>query len=196
MVQSQWGVRVDSFAFGSTSDFASFLLSPPFMDSQYLSQKEDFLLYGAILCDTIWKQRNQSLFGDNTLSIDGVSTKIYSLVSEHKISKATTPRQQVPSFTQIWIPPPSLSFKINVYATMVVKDRRGELVFANSMKVNTTLPLQAEVEAIKWALSLAPTMGNKFIIVESNSQSCVQILNDLVDTPLPPQKLEDQVLVL
>ena len=59
------------------------------------------------------------------------------------------------------------------------------------MQVNTTLPLQAEAEAIKWALSLAPVMGNECIIVESNCQYCVQLLNDLAE---PPR--EDQVLVL
>ena len=43
-----------------------------------------------------------------------------------------------------------------------------EVVFAGTMKVNTTLPLQAKVEAIKWALSLALAMGNECIIVESD----------------------------
>ena len=52
------------------------------------------------------------------------------------------------------------------------------------MQVNTTLPLQAEAEAIKWALSLAPVMGNECIIVESNCQYCVQLLNDLAEPPL------------
>ena len=88
----------------------------------------------------IWKQGNQSLFGDNTLNIDGVSTKISNLFSEHKISRATTPRQQVPSSPQTWIPPPGLSFKINAGVAVVVRDWRRELVFASSMKVNTTLP--------------------------------------------------------
>ena len=63
-------------------------------------------------------------------------------------------------FAQTWIPPLGLSFKINVDAAVgpcfsfiyvVARDRRGELVFTGTMKVNTTLLLQAEAEAIKWA---------------------------------------------
>ena len=164
------------------------------MVNQCLGQNEDFLLDGAILCDMVWKQRNQALFGDNTLNIDGVSAKISCLFSEHKNSNASTTRQQVPSSAQTWIPPPCLSFKIKVDAAVgprfssivaVVRDRRRGLVFASTMKVNTTLPLQAEAEAIKWALSLAPAMGNECIIVESDCQYCVQLLNDLVEAPPP-----------
>ena len=88
------------------------------MDNQCLDQKEDFWLYGAILCYMVWKQRNQSLFGDNTLNIDRVSTKISCLFFEHKISNASTPRQQVPSFFSDLDPSPSLSFKINVDAVV------------------------------------------------------------------------------
>ena len=138
---------------------------------------------------------------ETTLNIDRVSAKISCLFSEHKNSNASTTRQQVPSSAQSWIPPSCLSFKIKVDATVgpyfssmaaVVRDWRGELVFVNIMKVNTTLPLQAEVEAIKWGLSLAPAIGNECIIVESNCQYCVQLLNDLASPP----PLEDQVLVL
>jgi len=89
--RSHWGVRIDSLAFGSTSNFASFLLSPPFMVNQCLSQKEDFL-FGAIYCDMVWKQRNQALFGDSTLNIDGVSTKISCLFFGHKNSNPSTTR--------------------------------------------------------------------------------------------------------
>ena len=94
-----------------------------------------------------------------------------------------------------------MSFKINVdaavgprfsFIAVVARDQRGELVFVGSMKVNTTLPLLAEVEAIKWALSLAPTMGNDYIIVESDCQYCVHLLNDLAEPP----PLEVLVLVL
>ena len=124
---------------------------------------------------------------------NGVSTKISCLFSEHKTFDTSSTRQQVPSSPQTWIPSPSLSFKINVDVAVrpcfssiaaVVRDWRGELVFAGAMKVNTTFPLQAEVEAIKWALSLAPVMGNKCIIVESDCQYCVHLLNDLVVPPI------------
>ena len=85
-----------------------------------------------------------------------------------------------------------LDIKINVDAavgprfstiTAVVRDWRGELVFAGSMKVNTTLPLQAKAEAIKWAISLAPALAGKSVIVETDSQSVVQLLSNLAVPP-------------
>lgn len=71
--------------------FCQLPLVSPFMVNQCLGQKEDFL-FGAIHCDMVWKQRNQALFGDSTLNIDGVSTKISCLFSEHKNSNPSTTR--------------------------------------------------------------------------------------------------------
>ena len=77
------------------------------------------------------------------------------------------------------------------YSTIavVVRDWRGELVFAGSMKVNTTLPLQVEAIAIRWAISLAPAIGGESVLVESDSQVVVQLLSNLA---VPPS-LENQV---
>ena len=195
VIRSHWGVRIDLLALGSTSDFVNFLLSPPFLVNQCSGQKEEFLLYGAILCDMVWNLRNQVLFGGGSLNVDGVSTKISSLFFEHNIPKGSTTYQLVPSSIQTWIPPPGMSFKINVdtavgprFSSIVVvaRDRRVELVFAGSMKVNTTLPLLAKAEAIKWALSFVPAMGNDCIIVESDCHYCVSLLNDLAEPSPPP----------
>ncbi|KAK9999465.1 hypothetical protein SO802_019068 [Lithocarpus litseifolius] len=77
----------------------------------------------------------------------------------------------------VWIPPPRLDIKINVDAvvgprysaiTAVVRDWRRELVFASSMKVNTTLPLQAKAKSIRWAISIAPALVGESVIVESD----------------------------
>lgn len=38
---------------------------------------------------------------------------------------------------------------------MVARDWRGKLVFSYSKRVNTNIPVQAEAEAILWALHLA-----------------------------------------
>lgn len=76
-------------------------------------------------------------------------------------------------------PPWRLNIKINVDAivghrfsaiAVVVRDWRGELVFAGSVKVNTILPLQAEAEAISWAISSAPVLASESVIVETDSQ--------------------------
>ena len=59
---------MDSFEFSSVVDFIQFFCSPPFINQ--LSQKNELLLFGAILCDGIWKLRNQVIFADLPLRCD------------------------------------------------------------------------------------------------------------------------------
>ena len=50
------------------------------------------------------------------------------------------------------------------------------MVFACAKRVYSYLPLQAEAEAIKWALSLAKSFDVASMIVESDSKVCVDAL--------------------
>ena len=115
--------------------------------------------------------------GDNTLNIDRVSTKFLVSSLSTKSPLLLPQDNKFLPFAQTWIPPLGLSFKINVdvavglcfsFIAVVARDQKGELVFTSTMKMNTTIPLQAEAKAIKWALSLAPAMGKECIIVESD----------------------------
>ena len=59
---------------------------------------------------------------------------------------------------------------------IVARDWRGEIVFACSKGVNTTLPLQAEAGSIIWALNLAANLDVDSISIESDSKSCIDAL--------------------
>ena len=50
------------------------------------------------------------------------------------------------------------------------------MVFACSKRVNTPLPLQAEAEAINWALNLATNLDVDSIFIESDSKSFIDAL--------------------
>ncbi|XP_030974728.1 uncharacterized protein LOC115994650 [Quercus lobata] len=180
--QSQWGLRMEEIGFESTSDFIGFLISPPFVDNLNPCQREEFLLFGAILCDVIWKLRNSFIFDSAVPNLEGVLSRIFSLFAEHKNSKASSTSHLASPSPQGWFPPSRLDIKINVDAAVgprfsdiavVVRDWRGELVFAGSMKVNTTLPLQVEAEAVRWAISLVPALDGDSVLVESDSQVVV-----------------------
>ena len=82
---SKWGLRIDSFGFSLEVDFIQFLCSPPF--SNQLSQKNEFLLFGAILYNGIWKLRNQVIFEDLALRFDNLIARIWKLFMEFKISR-------------------------------------------------------------------------------------------------------------
>ncbi|KAL0013555.1 hypothetical protein SO802_000624 [Lithocarpus litseifolius] len=84
-----------------------------------------------------------------------------------------------------WSKPDRDTIKINVDAACniesssiatVARDWRGEVVFACSKRVNTTLPLQAKAEAINWALNLAANLDVNSIFIESDSKSCIDAL--------------------
>ena len=62
--------------------------------------------------------------------------------------------------------------------TFVAKYWRREIGFACSKKVNITIPLQAEVKAIKWTLSLATNLEFEAVIIKSDSQHCANLLFD------------------
>ena len=84
-----------------------------------------------------------------------------------------------------WSNPDGGTIKINVDAACnsesssiaaVARNWRGDVVFACSKRVNTTLPLQAEAEAIIWAFDLVANLGLVSISIESDSKSYIDAL--------------------
>ncbi len=86
------------------------------------------------------------------------------LVSEHrdwKLIQVDLPHTKIIS---PWLVPLPRTLKFNCDAAVglsyssiavVARDWRGKVVLALSKKVNTTIPLQVEAEAILWATSIA-----------------------------------------
>ena len=68
----------------------------------------------------------------------------------------------------------------------------GRLVFACSQKVNTTFPLQAEVEVVKWALLLATKLEAKGIYIETDSKICCDALINPSQTS--PRRIRSKVM--
>ena len=51
------------------------------------------------------------------------------------------------------------------------------MVLAVSKKVNTTISLQAEAEALFWAANIAVELGIDRVFIESDSKNCVDCVN-------------------
>ena len=108
---------MDSFGFSSEVDFILFLCSPPF--SNQPCQKDELLLFGAILYDGIWKLRNQVIFEDLPLSYDDLIARVGKLFMEFKNSRLIAfAFVNITHPLQTWAPPRRLSVKINVDATI------------------------------------------------------------------------------
>nr|XP_023915582.1 uncharacterized protein LOC112027145 [Quercus suber] len=150
--------------------------------------KNKILLFGAVLFYGIWKLRNQVLFENLPLSIDDLSSRIGRLLVEFKNSRFAKVIYVRPTKRLLaWSPPRRFSIKINVDAAIgpkfstvavVARDWKGKLAFACSQKVNTTFPLQVEVEAVKWTLLLAAKLEVEGIYIETNSNIyCDALIN-------------------
>ena len=68
---------------------------------------------------------------------------------------------------------------VGLYHSLIVivaRDKRGDLVFFLSKRVETNLPLQVEAKAINWATSLAVERGFKNLVVESDTKAYIEAL--------------------
>ena len=101
-------------------------------------------------------------------------------------------RSQVFAIALGWSSPPRLGLKINVDAVVsprfsviavITRDWKGKVVFAGSRKVNTTIPFQAEAEAVRWALSLVPDLRCDFVSIETDSQVVAKLISNLIAPP-------------
>ena len=81
-----------------------------------------------------------------------------------------------------WDRPARNGIKINCDAAVgvsksivggVARDWRGVLVFAFAFKVNTNLPVQAEVEALRQATSIASSYNLQLVCFESDCKVCI-----------------------
>ena len=172
---SQWGIRIDNCKLSTPAHFIHFLLNPPFQET-----REDLLLFGALLCDLIWRLRNEALFEGRVASYEDLRAQIVRLFAEH-CKVRSSPQIRGNSVQAKWLKRGNGSFKLNVDAAVgahhstvavIARDWRGELVFVCSKKVNTTLLLKAEAEALLWALQLAEPLNSAPIILEGDSQVC------------------------
>uniref|UniRef100_A0A2N9F3J3 RNase H type-1 domain-containing protein n=1 Tax=Fagus sylvatica TaxID=28930 RepID=A0A2N9F3J3_FAGSY len=84
-----------------------------------------------------------------------------------------------------WSLPNQGSLKINchvavgrscAFIAVVVRNWRGSMVFALSKKVNTNVLVQAEAEAILWALYIASSIGHFHFVIESDSKLCIDAI--------------------
>ena len=114
------------------------------------------------------------------------------------MGKPNHPSWHSPTLVQLnWVKPNVGSLKFNCDATIesslsslavVLRDWKGTVVLAISRKANTSIPFQAEAEAILWAVQLAINQRLENIYFESDSKTFVDALfGNLCVVPLRVQ---------
>ena len=157
------------------------LLNPP----QNVPNIEELVLFGAILREKIWQARNMKVFEGVEPCFESIKSMLARTMSEHSSTISLPRLQQKPRRSVSWVRQEEGAIKFNVDAAMglvysvvavVVRDWRGTLLFAGSKKLNTSLPLQAEAEALKWAVALAAALSCNDAVFERDSQGCIQAI--------------------
>ena len=135
--------------------------------------------------DTIWKWRNRAVHDGMIPNQDEMKGRLFMI--HYGISNPQEhPLQDNRSHKVIkWSKPDLNCYKINCdvavfenYAMIsaMARDWRGFLVFAQAIRVNTNSPVQAEAEALRWAIRLAISHNLHNVIMEGNNKTCIQVL--------------------
>ena len=116
----------------------------------------------------------------------------FQLFVEHKSARPPLVRPRVSASALSWSSPPRHGLKINVDAAVgprffviavVTRDWRGKVVFAGSRKVNTTIPLKAKAEVVRWVLSLVSDLRCDSVSVETDFQVMAKLLSNSIAPP-------------
>jgi ribonuclease HI len=182
---SVWGIRTDLIHLDNILQLIEMLLSP--LPSLLLNNGEvdKLLLCGAIIMDLIWKARNSMVHENILVNIDNLLVILKYREAEHWARRRNDPCNPSSPKQLRWVKLVMGEFKANCDAAVgdalstlavVVRDWRGIVVLAISRKANTSIPLQAEAEALLWAAQLANDHGFDRVCFESDSKICMDAL--------------------
>jgi ribonuclease HI len=164
----------------------SFLISPPDVLGVSKSEKDFFSLTGVLIVDQIWKLRNSKVHEGCDVVMEKLERNIVLLGNEFSLMFGSAQHSPPPIKKSYWQRPPEFAVKLNCDAAVgsdfssivvVARNWRGTVVLAISKKFNTTIPLQAEAEALYWAANIAVELGVVRVFIESDSKSCVDCVN-------------------
>ena len=163
---NEWGCRPDAMQFDCPGLFINFLLSLQ-VSFHGSSDKEGFLLFGALVLEQLWFARNQAIYKE----IKFFPNKELQVVLKKFIKRCvvlTDVPLVLPRPFYSWIKPEQGAIKMNCdavvgldhsFIAIVARDWRGDLIFSMSKRVETNLLIQAEAKAINLATCVAVNHG-------------------------------------
>ncbi|KAK9990719.1 hypothetical protein SO802_025704 [Lithocarpus litseifolius] len=171
-----WGPRSDELQLSTSADIIKLILKPPSAFCQTQDQwRVSFIM--AFTLEEIWHTRNVVLHHkgevDLQSSIQFIHSKVHECYLIFSKTKHTTPDSSTPN----WSPPPPGTIKINVDAAIsssnaalavVARNSQGSLLNIWARITPLRSPLQAEAEAMAWAVHLATRERWSHVIFEGD----------------------------
>ena len=152
--------------FDCPGHFINFLLSPQ-VSFHSSTDREGFLLFGALVLEQLWFAQNQAIHKEIKFSPNKELQVVLKKFFEHRVVLTDVPLV-LPRPFYSWIRPEKGAVKINCDAAVgldhsliaiMARDWRGDLIFSMSKRVETNLPIQAKADAINLATCVAITVG-------------------------------------
>ena len=180
-----WGFRFDSASLTSNEDIISLIINPthaPIPTDQHWT----ITLNMALIIDEIWKTGNHFLFHGGIVDVNKAMNN--ARVRFLEASKVYSPnsRPSVEQSVDVWSPPPQGWIKINVDAALSNSKSALAVVARNHLGIAISIwgkehhlcsPVQAEAEAILWAVQIAIQERWSAVIFEGDAKLCFDPLS-------------------
>lgn len=155
----------------------------------------------------IWKNRNELCFKDKEYNAEELLKRIAEDTEEWQTREQHTTSERAPrtapSAPARWRPPPQQWVKCNFDATWrteghlcglgwALRDEKGQILWMGARtlpKVKTVL--EAELEALRWAVTIMYQFRYNKVIFESDSQNIITLLNSDENWPSLNPTLQD-----
>ncbi|KAK9997889.1 hypothetical protein SO802_017492 [Lithocarpus litseifolius] len=159
--------------------------------SQSLDQWKVSLTMAAIL-EEIWRLRNSKLHSNSSTTLTNSIQLVRRYVQDFiEVSSLSSP-PLFPHVSPRWSPPPPRWIKINVDAALssskvaiavVARDFCGSLCNVWARLISLRSPLQAEAEALLWAMQIAKREGWQQVLFEGDSKICFDAVSSTNSPP-------------
>ncbi|XP_075663417.1 uncharacterized protein LOC142633008 [Castanea sativa] len=153
-------------------------------------EAKEFTLFAAILCDQIWKNKNQTVWGNQPAKSIKLPVRINKVFTQHKQAwqSILEEKENSPS----WKPPPLRWIKCNfdtavkpdkVVLTVVCRDSNGSIVATQSQEKCLGKSLWVDSKVALLVVSSAHKEGFAKAVLEGDAQSVIKAIMNPFTTP-------------